>query len=519
MGNVRMSFQVDGILKDFIKGTATFDDLFSEFTVVAKKIAKSGFSDASMTFPQVWTYKDVIKLQLDHPFAQNMAVVTVHGGEFNTVNSKIIYPNKKKVALTTANLVSGALFETPLALVMNAFIQREYAKLRKAAQYSQLDSIGKQKMDTQMADLEEEIDSMRTMPAQSFIFPENIIAVSDGNIYINSFISTPWVDGLSNVATGDINSEVIALVDDFMNITIDAYKGIFGLNKTIEEIQADLHDVGVKVDVSNDTWIKVPDVNYFTGSISTHLAEYMASHKSQVIALFPYFLRNTYYGFEMTDSELGSALYDYGRVLNKLFGARDKTSPANMLTDKYEIMTAIRKAQDLDTTPTDLTNFEYYHALRRGDIVLEVADDIIPTYEELKILKQAIADLRNPIFELPDAEQTKYTYKASQRLIGVTMPDDSVVNLKAVGRNWIAGAEGAIKAIMSPDTRVGYELMELFEQIQNIYFACIDPNLSGSDIVKTEQGLYKFKVSNLALSQQLHYAFVGANPVFILAKA
>lgn len=515
LGVIGVSYVVTGQLKSLIKGDITFSDFWTDFAPLAKQIAKTGFENVTLTFPKVYNYKDCLQITIDQPYTQNSCVVTIHGGTFDYKDSKIYYPNKVKKDIRVKRLTNGLLMETPLHMVVNSLIQREYAKLRKAINYPKMDAIGKSRADIEMIDLEKQVDALSEMPPASYLFPENMFCMNSNSILVNNAISTPWLNGLTTVTDLELSDENRQLMQDYFTSAIDAYKGVFGVGQTIEEIKIALADVGVIVE-SDNNWVKIPDLPYHTGSMSLSLRRYLENYPQQVLALFPYFLKNTYYAMELTGAELGSTLYDFSRVLQKLFGVRVKDHASNMLADKYELLADIRAKTELPVSMEELAEFALLLGLRTGDIQWEVADDIVLDIKQLRRVKEAMEDLRNPISTLDESRQSLYTYKATQKLVAINV-EGTIINLKATGKNWVASASNAVKAVMNPISAAPYEMMELFEQIQSIYLACLDSSLTTSDLYSIDQGTYKFKINAVLLSQQMHYAFTGANPVFVLA--
>lgn len=518
LGIISVTYKIDGQLKELIKGNITFNDFWNDFRPLAKQIAKLGFDNGDLKFPKVYNYKEHIQITVEQPYTQNSMFGTVHGGTVILGEGKMIMPNKKKYDLKTKELTNGVIMETPLHMVINSQVQREYAMMRKEINYPTLDAVGKSRADSEMAELEQYVTDMSVMPPASYLFPEHIMLMNGNDILISNAISTPWLNGLSVVNSLTLAEDNSLSLDDFFTSAVDAYKGVFGDAKSISDIKIELDDIGIIVEKPSK-WIKIPDTPYHVGNMSQSLREYLTNNASQVLALFPYFLRNTYHSMELNGSELGTTLYDFSRVLSKLFDVQVKDYAANMLADKYELLANIRASIGNAVTSDELHEFALLLALRTGDIMWELENDEMElTLKQLREVKKAIEDLKNPVVTLAEERQTLYTYKATQKMISISV-DGVEINLVPRGKDWIASSGTAAKVIMNPVSNAAYEMVELFEEIQSIYFACLDPSLTKSDVYSLDQGTYKFKINSVMLSQQLHYGFTGTNPIFVIAKS
>lgn len=504
--------------KRFIAGQIDFNTFWSEFKVVAKAIAKTGFDTVPLSeFPKKFMYKNAIEITIYMPYVSNMAFMTGESVTMSMRSTDVYYPNKTKKVINVPYVSQGIFFESPLHMVINAYVQREFAALKRDIVYPTLDNIGKQRLNTQLADLDTTIAEFSELSGGVFLFPEHIFVKQDNHMYFNTYLDTPWVNGIERESTAFLSPGMKAGLDLFMNSSVDTYKGVFGAVGGIEEIKVILGGYGVLIE-PRDIWVKIPNSRHITAQMDESLRKYLQSYSGQVLAMFPHFLKNTYAGFELSSSELAATVYDFGRVLSKLFGVKVKVNPDDMVSDKYELLTSIRSSLGLSTTAEDLIDFTYYHALRTGALNFEVVGDVELTLDEMRLVRTAMANLRNPLFALDEAERNRYVYKATQRLIGVTCPN-RVIDLKVVGQNFVIESDRAVKSIMNPSSSVGYALVELMEAIEGIYLACLDSTLTTSDIYNLTDGTYKYKISSAALNKQLHYGFIGVNPTIILARS
>lgn len=514
---MRISFQVSNDLKRFMKQEIEYAVLWDGFAAVARAIARTGFETSVGSYPRVFNFKDFLQITLDQPFTLNVVSGIIHGGEQVLDEITVVTQKKKKSILSTPKLKNGLLFETPLTLIIHAWVQREYVKIRNDRTYNKLDAIGKSRADAQLRDLEAHLDTLDELPGASYLFPENIFAMNNNDLLMNTYLTTPWLDGVEKVDITALSTSNNELINDYFLKAVDAYKGVFGLAGGLEDIKIDLRNVGVLVE-PDPVWLRISNSPYYEGSMTFELREYVTKYPQQILAMFPYFLKNTYYGMELTPAELGSTLYDFGRVISKLFSTQVRGQVENQLSDKYELIGNIMAGIETPMTMADMVDFIHYHHLRTGAIKFEIdAADIELNLAEIRILKRAINDLRSPIHNLSEEEQAKYTYRATERKIAVQMPD-RVILLRAVGRDFVVDPHGAVKSVMNPNSGLGYKAIELFEQIQSLYIATLDPSLTPADLFNLDAGKYKFKLNSNLLNQQMHFGFVGQKPTIFLSE-
>lgn len=512
-----ISIVVSNELKRFMKKEINFATFWGTFDSVAKLIARTGFETTSTGYPKVFNFKDCVEITLTAPYTLNTVSAIFHGGKWDATTISVRNPKKKMISITTSKITDGVLFETPLTLIVHALIQREFVRLRNDKIFPSLDSLGKSRALAQLSEIEKQIDSLDELPAAAYLFPENIFLVQENDLFINSYMSTPWLNGITRVSGNFLSQDNSGRVNDYFNKTTDVYKGVFGIAGSIEDIKVELKDVGILVE-PRAQWLRIPNYEDVEMSMSVELRQYLMNHSSQVLAMFPHFLKNTYYGMQLTGSEMAGAMVDFTNVLSKLFGRKLSYDPGFQANDKYELLASIFAGLETPMHINDIIDLMYQHQVRVGGVSWTLADaNAQLTLSELELLRGVTSDLANKVSDI--MALNKYEYNAVSDTLNLICPTRKLVlNPVWSDSSIINDSKLLHKAVFNPQSEKSYRALELLEALEGLYLATLNPNTTTANLFSIDRAVYKFRISSYQLNKQLHYGFIGADPVIMMAS-
>lgn len=499
-----LSFVARGELKNYIKGDLSFDSYWNGFDVVAKRIITTGFEPTSVTYPATYTFKD-ISIRLDEPYTLNGTVAIHHGGTISDISIPLIR-QKSKSEFKTAALDNGVIVETPLCLILSAQLKKAFALERQRRSYDSWTMAGKLRSQQMIDSINSELENFKNHPAITFVFPENIFVVEDGHFYISSLSEVPWLNGVDKVTKNDIRETNSALINDFMSKAVDLYKGVYGFTGTIDELRSQLLAYGVTVSIPTN-WLRINNSTTLTGSLTPEFRTFIEKFPEQVLSTFPYYIRHTYGGLDLTGSELASTMYDFTRVINKFTNRSVRYTAENQFSSIYELMAVIMKTMNKEMSLLDISDFIIYHNLRLGSIRFQYksgpSDLQLDEYNKIRELT------KNLTIKASDTQFDGLVEKTVDGLLQLNL-NGRLFTFEVIVGQHIVNKDEVIDCILSDRTR-GYEAVEVLECIEGLYLACLDPSLKPGQLYNLSEGIFKYTIPVAYLNSQLHPGFVIPN--------
>lgn len=506
------TYVVDGELKDYVKGTASYDSFWSGFDLVAKDIIKTGFNPMAYTYPLTFNFKG-ITLRLDEPYAINATVGIHHGGAVQAATVDIVRP-KGKAVLTTRELTKGVILETPLCMILSAQLKRAFALERQRISYLTWTMVAKIRSQQMIDQIDNELLSFKNHPAITFVFPESIFIKQGENLIVSAMNETPWLNGITREDKTYIDVENTLLLQDFYNKTVDLYKGAYGFTGTIDELRAQLIGNGVSVTIS-DNWLVLQDQKYFEGQMTPEFRKFLEQFPEQILSTFPYYIKHTYGGLDLTGQELASTLYDFSRVLNKLCNRSIKYRAEDQVGNIYELMTIIMKKLETPMSLLDISDFIIFHNLRLGSIRFQLdsgpSDLTVQEYEMIKEISKKLTT------HVADTSYAAMITKTVDDKLQLTINGRIFIFNVIIGDHVYNKTE-VIDCLLSTRT-LGYRCVEMLESIEGIYLACLNTALVPGSLYNLMDGVYKFEIPMAYLHSQLHPGLVPANFQFYIPEA
>lgn len=503
---IKLSFVAAGELKEYIKGNLEFDAFWADFSKVATKLVETAFSPKVM-YPISVNFKGLI-LTMNEPYTLNSVVGMHHGGSVEAYGVTLIDEKKKKSVLTTEKLKDGVFIETPLCLIISAQLKKLFATLRQSKSYDSWTMAGKLRSQQMIDSINTQLEQFKEHPAISFLFPEVITVVDSGRIMIASTGHAPWLNGVKRFTAGEISSSNTLLLTDFMNKSVDLYKGIYGVSDTISALQSKLNAYGVMVTVPNE-WVGVEDQEVLIGTITPEFRKYLEVYPEQILATFPYYIRHAYGGMDLTGNELSATLYDFSRVLNKFTNRTIKYKAENLFTNVYELMAVIMKGIGKPMSLIDISDFIIYHNLRMGSISFKTTTNVPNnmTLDDLNKLKELSKNLTSPAKNLAGF-QGGLTKNAAGNL--QLAYNGKIFEFEVVVGEHIVNKSEVVDCILS-NRSLGFDAVEVLECIEGLYLACLNPTIKAGDLYNFEEGKFKYTIPAVYLNSQLHPGFVVSN--------
>lgn len=503
---IKLSFVAAGELKDYIKGVVTYDVFWAEFAKVAGKIVDTAFNPLTK-YPVTVNYKG-LTLTLNEPYTLNSVVGMHHGGITEAYNVTLIDEKKKKMSLVTELLKEGVFIESPLCLILSAQLKKLFALQRQAKSYDSWTMAAKLRSQQMINSIDNELQQFKNHPAVSFLFPEVITLVENGDIKIASTAEAPWLNGVIRSTAADLLTSNKLLLTDFLSKSVDLYKGIYGVSDSLSDLSLKLNSFGVLVAIP-DKWIVVKNEDVFEGAIKPEFRKYLEAYPEQILATFPYYIRHAYGGLDLTGSELSSTLYDFTRVLNKFTNRTIKYKAENLFTNIYELIAVIMKGVNKPMSLIDISDFIIYHNLRLGSISFKPTANMPQdlTMTEYNKIRDLAKNLTLPAKDSPSFNSglTKNVNGNLQMSFNGRIFEFEVV----VGDHIVNKAE-VIDCILSMRT-TGFEAVEMLECIEGLYLACLNPKIVPGDLYNLEQGIFRYTIPSAYLNSQLHPGFVVPN--------
>lgn len=503
---IKLSFIASGELKDYIKGTVSFDTFWVDFHKVAGKLVDTAFSP-NVKYPVIVNYKG-LTLTLNEPYTLNSVVGMHHGGITEAYGVPLIDEKKKKTILVSEQLKDGVFIESPLCLILSAQLKRLFAVQRQSKSYDSWTMAAKLRSQQMINSIDNELQQFRNHPAVSFLFPEVITVVENGAIKIASTAEAPWLNGVTRVTSADLSSANKLLINDFLAKSVDLYKGIYGVADTIGELSLKLNGFGVLVSIP-EKWVVIEDKDTFEGQIKPEFRKYLELYPEQILATFPYYIRHAYGGLDLTGSELSSTLYDFSRVLNKFTNRTIKYKAENLFTNIYELIAVIMKGVDKPMNLIDISDFIVYHNLRMGSISFKPTTNM-PT--DLNMTEyNKIRDLAKNL-TLPAKDSISFASGLTKNVNGnlELSFNGKIFEFEVVVGDHIVNKGEVVDCILSSRT-IGFEAVEMLECIEGLYLACLNPKIAPGDLYNLEQGIFRYSIPSAYLNSQLHPGFVVSN--------
>lgn len=503
---IKLSFIAAGELKDYIKGVVSFDNFWTDFGKVAGKLVDTAFSP-NVKYPVVVNFKG-LTLTLGEPYTLNSVVGMHHGGATEAFGVPLIDDKKKKTILVTEMLKDGVFIESPLCLILSAQLKKLFAIQRQAKSYDSWTMAAKLRSQQMINSIDNELQQFRNHPAVSFLFPEVITIVENGDIKIASTADAPWLNGVRRATSAELSTANKLLLNDFFTKSVDLYKGVYGVADTIGELSLKLNGFGVLVTIP-DKWIVVEDKEHYEGVIKPEFRRYLEHYPEQILATFPYYIRHAYGGLDLTGSELSSTLYDFSRVLNKFTNRTIKYKAENLFTNIYELIAVVMKGVDKPMGLIDISDFIIYHNLRMGSISFKPTSNM-PT--DLSMTEyNKIRDLAKNL-TLPAKESVSFRSGLTKNVNGNLQLsfNGKIFEFEVVVGDHIVNKSEVVDCILS-DRTVGFEAVEMLECIEGLYLACLNPKIAPGDLYNFEQGIFRYSIPSAYLNSQLHPGFVVSN--------
>lgn len=503
---MKLSFVAAGELKDYIKGDLSFDNFWAGFDNAATKIVDTAFNP-NVTYPITVNFKG-LTITTSEPYSLNAVVGMHHGGSVEPYDVTLINEKKKKSILKTEKLTQGVFIESPLCLILSAQFKKLFALKRQSKSYDSWTMAGKLRSQQMIDAVNHELEQFRGHPAISFLFPEVITIVDNGNIYLSTLSEAPWLNGVVRADLTAISAANQLLVTDFMSKAVDLYKGIYGVSETIPELQGKLAAFGVQVSLPTE-WVGVPDVDVYEGTITPEFRKYLEDYPEQILATFPYYIRHAYGGLDLTGQELASTLYDFTRVLNKFTNKSIKYKAENLFANIYELVAVLMKGIDKPMALIDISDFIIYHNMRLGSIhlkpTLNVPTDMsMSDYNKLRELTKNLT--------LPAKDSVGFKANLSKNVNNNLEMNHNgkIFEFEVVVGQHIVNKDQVIDCILS-DRTLGFEAVEMLECIEGLYLACLNPSIAPGNLYNIVEGKFKYAIPAAYLNSQLHPGFVVPN--------
>lgn len=499
-----MTFVARGELSDYIKGQRTYDDFWSGFDAIAKRVVLTGFEPESVKYPVTFTFKD-ISLRLDEPYTLNGTVALHHGGNVENIDIPL-YKGKTKSTFSTIELQQGVVVETPLCLILSAQLKKAFAIERQRRSYDSWTMAAKLRSQQMIDGVENELANFKNHPAISFVFPENMFSVQDGNILISSLSEVPWLNGVDRQSKSDLNLTNLSLMEDFFNKAVDLYKGVYGFTGTIDELRSQLLAYGVVVEVPSD-WLKIQNSKTLTGVLTTEFRYFLEKFPEQILSTFPYYIKHAYGGLDLTGSELASTMYDFTRVINKFTNKSVKYRPEDQFSSIYELVAVIMKGVGEPMTLIDISDFIIYHNLRMGSIRFQYRngpEDL--TLNEYTSIRELT---KNLTVKAADTSFAGLLEKTADGYLQLTL-NGRIFTFEVIVGDHVVNKAEVIDCILSERNR-GYKAVEMLECLEGLYLACLDTDVKPGNLYNPTEGKFKFTIPTAYLNSQLHPGFVSAN--------
>lgn len=497
-----LTFAARGELKDYIKGERTFDAFWEGFDVVAKKIVTTGFNPKSVTYPATFTFKD-LTIRLDEPYTLNSVMGMHHGGTVFDYEVPLIDQKKNKTMIKTAKLMDGVVMETPLCLILSAQLKKAFAVERQRLSYDSWTMAGKLRSQQMIDSVDAELLNFKNHPAISFMFPETIFSLQNGKIIVSSLNDTPWLNGVTRRTKGDITPVNTALISDFLTKAVDMYKGIYGFTGTIDELRSQLLGYGVAVIIPED-WLEVSDVAVLNGEMTQEFRYYLETYPEQILATFPFYIRHTYGGLDLTGSELAAVMYDFTRVINKFTNKSVKYRAEDQFSSIYELVSVIMKGIGAPLSLIDISDFIIYHNMRLNAIRFDYKDGPTDlTVAEYNVIRNIMKYLAS------NSRQTNMggtLSKTSEGYLQLTI-GTRIFRFEVKVGDHIVNKNEIIDCLLSSRT-LGYKAVEMLECIEGLYLACLDSTVKPGDLYNKVENKYRYTIPVAYLNNQVHPGFV-----------
>lgn len=497
-----LSFAARGELKDYIKGERTFDAFWEGFEVVAKKIVATGFNPKSVTYPATFTFKD-LTIRLDEPYTLNSVMAMHHGGTVLDYEVPLIDQKKHKSIIKTAKLMDGVVLETPLCLILSAQLKKAFAVERQRLSYDTWTMAGRLRSQQMIDSVDAELLNFKNHPAISFMFPETIFSLQNGKIIVSSLNDTPWLNGIIRRSKEEISAANVALINDFLIKAVDLYKGIYGFTGTVDELRSQLLGYGVTVILPVD-WLEISDVAVLNGEMTSEFRYYLETFPEQILATFPFYIRHTYGGLDLSGSELGAVMYDFTRVINKFTNKSVKYRAEDQFSSIYELVGVIMNGIGAPMKLIDISDFIIYHNIRLNSIRFDYKDGPTDlTVNEYNIIRNIMKYLSS------NSRQTNMggtLSKTSEGYLQLTIGTRIFRFEVKVGQH-IVNKDEIIDCLLSSRT-LGYRAIEMLECIEGLYLACLDSSIKPGDLYNKVENKYKYTIPVAYLNNQVHPGFV-----------
>lgn len=508
---------VKGDLARLIAGEVSAKTYWQGFEQVAAAIANSGYTNSKRQ-TNYSVKRHVFKqitIETDLPFVQNgIAGQLIHGT--SKEHEVKIFADRVPVGIRCNIVDEGIILQTPLHMIITAFIQREFARI--AYNGKNADIVAKSRLKKEMDDLTEQIDDLVNSSPLTYLFPEVVLAASGGELYYRGPVEFPWLLGVSQMEYEGIPSTVRHNLDKHFGAAVNTVIAAHGAVDNAATLRSTLSGYGV-VTEGKGNWGRLPKTTRINRYLTNQMLSYLESYGSQILALFPEFMKNTLYGIDLTEEEVAGSLLDMGRTIRKLFNIHQRFNPLDQLDNKYELLAAIFNSEadrlKLDkVTLEDIRAFSHLTYIRNGDIsfrLISTGEMTMDVYRKVQFVQQNLVTYST----WPDEEKSRLTYVANLKIFRYKFADVTL-DFEIVAGHHVIDPHTVYKAIFADENSYPKKMLLFYDESIMLYNIAQDPDLTRSDIVKND-GTIQIEISTLALSRQMHFAFVGPDPRIYLA--
>lgn len=487
-------------------------EYFDGFSKMAEDIATTAFfcDKKGTTFtPKIWEYKQ-IKIEQDMPYAQNISIGSIEGGKVVT-KTTYMQLDKFRAKISPNYFSEGVFIQNPIHLILSGYLTEAYFSC--LIKFRKLDAIQKKRAEQGRDEAKLERDQLLDSSPMMYAFPEVVISASKEHTFMLSSVQTPWLLGLGQATMADLPSNHQTFLRKYMEGQFLVTKLGLGWTESNEQLKSELSKFGLNYEYKGN-WVTIPKGGYVTRNITPEMSRYIENYPNQILSLLPLLLKNTYMGGEMSEEELGANVVTFGKLMKKLFLSHKKIDPQASVDSYYELVAHVfQNVSETDTLSIDVKDimmFAHMMDYKQGFISV-VPHSEITSNQENELFKLVSKNLVN----LYQISSLGCTYHAPSGVY-TTTKDGTSVKFKISTDPSVLG-RGDIHKLITRQTRATCDdMFEFIEEVIYLYNILLDSTLTRSQIIS--DGKITVKLSTTALTAQVHFGFVGLDPVIMLSK-